>query len=196
MDDFAGNWRARTRLRFCRLRRKMRARARAGSAAVEFAFVAPIFLLFLMGTIEVGVMFFADFTLQNATVDASRLIRTGQVQQASMQASDFRTQVCNEIKMLLSCDAGTLQIDVETYPTFAAANYTNPLLANQTLDPALQNFNTGAECSIEMVRVFYKWKVFTPLLDTFMINMAGNYHLISATVAFRNEPYSTQVAGC
>ena len=46
---------------------------------LEFALVAPVFFVLLMGTIEIGVMFFGDFVLQNATNDAARLVRTGQV---------------------------------------------------------------------------------------------------------------------
>ncbi|HUO98449.1 MAG TPA: TadE/TadG family type IV pilus assembly protein [Rhizomicrobium sp.] len=173
----------------------MRSKSRAGSAAVEFAFIAPIFVLLLMGTIEVGVMFFAEFTLQNATVDAARQIRTGQVQLANMTQAQFRQLVCNEISALMPCNAN-LQIDVETYANFAAASFSSPLQADQTLNPNLDNWAPGAECSIVLVRVFYTWTVFTPVLDSFMINMAGNKHLITATAAFRNEPYTTAVAGC
>ena len=56
----------------------MRADANKGSAAVEFAMVAPVFFLILMATIESGVIFFGQSVLQNAVNDAARLVRTGQ----------------------------------------------------------------------------------------------------------------------
>ena len=188
-------WRTHTRERVSRIAARMRARARAGSAAVEFAFIAPVFFVFLMGTMEVGIMFLGQFTLQNATTDAARQIRTGQAQLGAISQTQFRQLVCNEASPILACDAN-LQIDVQTYPSFAAANFTNPLKADQTLNPSLNNWAPGTECSIVLVRVFYTWDVVTPLLTPFMVNMAGNKHLLSATVAFRNEPYTTAVAGC
>jgi len=173
----------------------MHAQACTGSAGVEFAFIAPVLFIFLMGTLEVGVMFLGDYALQNATNDAARQIRTGQVQLGNVTQAQFRQLVCNEITPFLQCGAN-LQIDVETYPSFAAANYSNPLQANQTLNPALTNWQPGTECSIVLVRTFYTWQVVTPILTSFMVNMAGGNHLLYATVAFRNEPYTTQVAGC
>jgi Flp pilus assembly protein TadG len=181
--------------RASRIAARMRATARAGSAAVEFAFIAPVFFVFLMGTMEVGIMFLGQFALQNATIDAARQIRTGQAQLGAVTQAQFRQLICNEAGPILACDAN-LQIDVETYPSFAAANFAGPLQADQTLDPNLNNWAPGAECSIVLVRAFYTWTVQTPVLTPFMVNMAGSKHLMSATVAFRNEPYTTAVAGC
>ena len=65
--------------RVCRiLRRRLRADSRKGSAAIEFAFVAPVFFVLLMGIFEAGIMFFAQAALQNAVTDLGRQIRTGQ----------------------------------------------------------------------------------------------------------------------
>ena len=185
--------RAREKLR--RLAQRMRARSRAGSAAIEFAVIAPIFFVLLMGTIEVGVMYFAQFTLQNAVTDAARLIRTGQVSTANMTQTQFRNSICAEISPLLSCSAN-LQIDVETYSNFSTASFPSPLTGSNTLDPTLNNYAPGAVCSVVVVRAFYIWQVATPLLTPFLTNMANNSHLLSATAAFRNEPYTTGVAGC
>ena len=181
-----------------RLRRnaqRMRKAARAGSAALEFALIAPIFFVLLMGTMEVGIMFFAQFTLQNAVMTAARTIRTGQVATANMTATQFRTAICNQISPILACD-GNLQIDVESFSNFSSVNFASPLTASNTLDPSLANFSTGTVCSVVLVRAFYTWSVVTPLLTPFMVNMANNEHLLTATAAFRNEPYNASVAGC
>lgn len=173
----------------------MRGAARAGSAALEFALIAPVFFILLMGSIEVGVMFFGQMVLQNATNDAARLIRTGQVASANMTAAQFRTTICNKISPVLACDS-KLQIDVQAFSNFSSAGYANPLTANNTLDPNLTNFAPGSVCSVVLLRAFYTWSVVTPLLTPFLTNMANNQHLMSATAAFRNEPYTTGVSGC
>ncbi len=62
--------------RWEKLRRRLRADSQKGSAALEFAMVAPVFFVLFMGIIEAGIMFFAQSVLQNAVTDAGRLVRT------------------------------------------------------------------------------------------------------------------------
>lgn len=173
---------------------RLRVRARSGSAMLEFAFIAPIFFLFMMATIEVGIIYLGNFVLQNATNDAARQIRTGQVT-ASSGAATFRTLVCNKISPLLACDSN-LQIDVETFTSFGAATITNPINTNGTLNANLNNFQPGTVCSIVLVRAFYTYPVATPLLTPFLVNINSTQHLLTAAAAFRNEPYNSGVAGC
>jgi Flp pilus assembly protein TadG len=187
---------------FCR---RLRADANKGSAAVEFAMVAPIFFLLLMGTIEAGIMFFAQSALQNAVNDTARLVRTGQTPCFTtsagvcqpMTSAQFQTQLCSEVSTLLQdCTTGGLQFDVNAYPAgFGGATNSSPLDASKNL-PTLTAFNVGNPCDVVLVRAFYKWPVFTPMLNYFMANMAGNYHLLATAAAFRNEPYNNNVAGC
>jgi Flp pilus assembly protein TadG len=168
---------------------RMRRDARKGSAAVEFAFVAPVFLLFLFGILEAGIISFGNAELQHATDDLARLVKTGQVQSASMSAATFRTTLCAEITPLFACDSN-LQIDVESYSSFSSASFSNPIKSDGTLDPTLDNFSPGNAGDIVLVRVFYTWNILDPLLKPFFKNMSNGDRLISATVAFRNEPFS------
>lgn len=47
--------------------------ARQGAAAVEFALVAPVFLIFLFGTMELGRLAMARNVITNASREAARL---------------------------------------------------------------------------------------------------------------------------
>lgn len=185
----------RIRVRLRRIARRFRARAQSGQASIEFAFIAPIFFVLLLGTMEVGIMYFAQFVLQSAVTDAARQIRTGQVAAAGMTQTQFRTYICGDISPILACDSN-LQIDVESYSNFSTATIGSPLLTDNTLNTALNNYSPGTVCSVVVVRAFYTWSVLTPLLTPFMVNMANDQHLLTATAAFRNEPYTTGVSGC
>lgn len=195
VTGFAKTWRARTGERLSRIAVRMRAGRRAGSAAIEFAFIAPIFFLFLMGTMETGIIFLGDMVLQNATNDAARQIRTGQVTLSAMTKDQFRQLICTKIGPLLHCDTN-LQIDVENFPNFSAVALPSPVRADGTIDPALNNWAPGTACNIVLVRSFYTWTVATPLLTPFLVNAANNKHVLSAASAFRNEPFTTAVTGC
>ncbi|HEX4634770.1 MAG TPA: TadE/TadG family type IV pilus assembly protein [Rhizomicrobium sp.] len=189
---------------------RLRADAR-GSAALEFAMVAPVFFLLLMGTVEAGVIFFAQSSLQSAVNDTARLIRTGQSACFSLDSNNlcktmttdqFRTKVCSEVGSLLQkCNVDTngnsnLQFDVTDYPAgFAGVTISSPLNAQRNL-PKLTTFNTGSPCDVVLVRAYYQWPVITPLLNFFLANMNGSYHLLATAAAFRNEPYTTTTGGC
>jgi Flp pilus assembly protein TadG len=177
-------------------RARMRRDSTRASAAIEFGIVAPVFFILLMGIIENGVIFFAGSTLQYATNEAARWVRTGQASSNATTQAQFRTQICNNVSPLLACDSN-LQIDLESSTTgFSGASYSSPTDAGGNLNSSLDNYSTGTYCQVELLRVFYTWKVLTPGLSVFLTNITGGYHLISATAAFRNEPYSTAVAGC
>ena len=187
--------RCRKSLRRRKLLRRLRRDASKGSAAIEFAFIAPIFFVLLMGTMEAALIFFAQATLQNAVTEAGRLVRTGQVQGDGLTQGQFRTKICDAVAPLLACD-GNLTVDVESFGAYGGLSYSPPLDASGNVNAAMDNFAPGAPCSVVLVRAFYTWQVFSPGLNWFLVNMAGNYHLLSAASAFRNEPYTNNVAGC
>jgi Flp pilus assembly protein TadG len=193
---------------FCR---RLRADADKGSVAIEFAMVAPVFLLILMATIESGVVFFAQTTLQNAVNDAARLVKTGQTacfskdaggSCVSITADEFRKQICDEVITLLhTCnkDAGgnsNLQFDVKAYSAgFGGVSNSSPLDAGGDL-PNLTAFDTGKACDVVLVRAFYRWPIMTPGLSFLLANMSGSDHLLTTAAAFRSEPYVNNVGGC
>jgi len=182
------------------LTRRLKRRGDSGSAALEFAFVAPVFFTLLLGIIQAGIVFFAQETLQNAVFDSGRQIRTGQSQSVNLSQTQFRTQICNEVAALLDCTASTngvslLQFDVQAYPSGFTGNMNSSPLVNNDLPP-LNTFNTGTACDVVLVRVYYKWPIQAPMLDWFLVNMANNSHLLAAATAFRNEPFTNQNGGC
>jgi len=197
--------------RFQRFCRRMRADANKGSVALEFAMVAPVFLLILMATVESGVMFFAQTTLQNAVNDAARLVKTGQTTCFStdstgkclgITADQFRKQVCDQVVILLhACKKdpsgnSDLQFDVKAYGTgFGGVSNSSPLGADGDL-PNLTDFDTGTACDVVLVRAFYRWPIVTPGLSFLLANMRGTNHLLATAAAFRSEPYINNVGGC
>lgn len=189
--------------RFRKLRARMRADAEKGSAAIEFAFVAPVFFVLLMGIFEAAIMFFSQAALQNGMSDMGRYIRTGQVNChtssngncVAMTKVQFRTMLCSRITPLIACDAN-LQIDVQKFTDYGSVSFDAPLKADKTLDPTLNRYDTGTACEVVLARAFYTWSVATPVLSWFLVNMAGNKHLVTAATAFRNEPYNSAAAGC
>lgn len=182
-------WRLAARLR------SMRARRIDGVAAIEFAFVAPPFLVLFLGMFEAGLIFFAGATLQSAVDVASRHIRTNDLAATAQTApAVFRKVICDNA-LFLTCTG--IQIDIETRPDFSTASFNSPLTKDGQLDPKLSQSAPVAACQVVLVRAFYEWPTFTPMLSLLLGNLRDGNHLLVGTSAFRAEPFdTTKVTGC
>jgi Flp pilus assembly protein TadG len=168
-------------------------RSCSGTVAIEFALIAPVLALFLFGIIETGVIFFAQSTLQNASDDAARLIRTGQAQNNGMTQAQYVQQICSEMTGLFSatnCTAN-LQVDMQSFSDFSGAGYNNVMNNNGSLNDKQMQYLTGGACDVVLVRAFYPWSIMTPLLAPLLANMPNGQFLLTASAAFRNEPYAS-----
>ena len=180
--------------RMRRFRERLRTHSNTGSAIIEFAVIAPVFFLLLFAILEIGIIYFAQSALQYGTNDIARMVRTGQTSAQGVTQDTVRQRVCTDIAPLIPCD-NDLNVDVEAFTNFSNVNFSNPLGPTGDMQ-SLNNYNPGTACTTVLVRVFYAWPVFTPILTPFLSNMAGNKHLLYSAAAFRNEPYALGLAGC
>ena len=162
-------------------------RNRRGSAAVEFALVAPVFFALLFAIIETAIVFFAGQVLETVTQDSARMIMTGQAQTGSYTQGQFKTYVCGKIGVLFDCTNG-IYIDVQSYPAFSSVTITDPIDAGKNFVPNMQ-YSPGGPGDIVVVRLFYQWPLFVTGLGYNISNLTGSKRLLAATAAFRNEPY-------
>jgi Flp pilus assembly protein TadG len=161
----------------------------AGASALEFALVATPLILLLLAILQVGVVYFATFSLEGATDRGARLIRTGQAQLQGFSADQFKTEVCKQLTAPLTCSG--LKLDVHSYPNFsaAAANMTSPLGSDGNMKTDF-SYDPGGAGDVVVVRAFYPLDIGAVLpADISLSNMAGGDRLLVATAAFRNEPY-------
>ena len=165
-------------------------RAREGAAAVEFAIVATPFLALMFGILDLGLVFLVSTTLENAVEEASRKIRTGELQTSGGTASTFETSVCDELSWLGTDCSSALHVDVRTFETFASVTTSDPT-TDGAFDDSKTQFSTGGSESIVLVRVYYEWGLMAPLMNPGLKNLANGKRMISATATFRNEPYAS-----
>jgi Flp pilus assembly protein TadG len=162
-------------------------RSRRGSVAVEFALVAPVFFALLFAIIETAIVFFADQVLESITQNSARMIMTGQAQTAAYTQAQFKTYVCGQIPALFSCN--NVYVDVESYPTFSNVTINSQIDGSGSFVNNMQ-YNPGGPGDIVVVRLFYQWQLYVTGLGYNISNLAGSKRLLTATAAFRNEPYN------
>ena len=82
----------------------------------------------------------------------------------------------------------SLHIDVQTYDSFAAVPTTDLIVSGQ-FDTTNFKYLIGTGSKIQMVRAYYDWPMFTPLLQAGLKTLSNNDAVITAKVVFRNEPF-------
>ena len=164
-----------------------------GFTAVEFGMVATPFLMFLFGIINVGLLYFTTFTIENATEGAARAIRTGQAKTANWTKEQFKTQVCNRVPSFVDC-ANKVRVDVQvvaegTDPTPATGTSTSGSTTTMKTDAQMSYPGSFSGGQIVMVTTFYQWDLAKALPFLKFQGLSDGSKLIRATVAFKNEPF-------
>lgn len=167
---------------FLRLLRK----DQSGASAIEFGIVAAPFFALLFALIEVSLVFFGSFTLENAVDNAGRLIRTGQAQEAGMGAEQFKDAVCADVYALFNCTEG-VKVEVQNFQDFQSITLDDPLDGGKLKEN--YPFSMGNGGDVVVVRVFYEWDLTAKMPGVGLGNMANGNRLLAAAATFRNEPF-------
>jgi hypothetical protein len=133
-----------------------------------------------------AIVFFAGQVLETITQNSARMIMTGQAQAAAYTATQFKTYVCGQIPALFTCDK--VYVDVQSYPAFTSVTINSQIDASNNFVNNMQ-YSPGAAGDIVVVRLFYQWPLFVTGLGYNIANLAGSQRLLTASAAFRNEPF-------
>jgi Flp pilus assembly protein TadG len=166
-------------------------RNRRGSAAIEFALIAPLFFVLLFAIMETALMFFAAQVLETGTQDSARLMLTNQAQNSAMTQAQFKQDLCGRVTVLFTCQ--NMVVNVKAYPPntlIPASDLANPVVAGSFVSTSVYQMPNPGDTV--MVRTFYQWPLFVTQLGYNIANLGRNTsnakRLLAATAAFRVEP--------
>lgn len=160
----------------------------AGSAALEFALVAPMLLALLLGTIETGWIMTQNIMLERALDMTIREVRIGSFQNPTLER--VRDTVCDRASVLADCQAS---LALEFLPITTQADYptdaTRCMTRGEEPQPVLR-FSTGKSEQLVFVRACFIVKPITPMLDLLLALPADEQgeHRLIAKSGFMNEP--------
>ncbi len=175
---------------FRRLLRRLLRDVRGGEA-IEMAIVGAPFIALMFALLELGLVFLVSTTLENATDEAARRIRTGELQTAGGDASTVKSAICAEMDWLGGSCSSKLNLDVRTFTSFAGQSAPPDPVAGGAVKPGNFCWDPGGAGSIVLVRAYYTWPLVLPVLNAGLKTTgAGNNRLITSATSFRNEPYS------
>src|SRR3984957_5132461 len=82
----------------------------AGSPAVEFALVFPIFIGVVLATLQAGTIFLAKAYFESGAEAAARVVLTNQTT-GTMTAAQFKTEICDQLTALFNCAQVTVELE-------------------------------------------------------------------------------------
>ncbi len=165
---------------------------RRGSAAIEFAMIAPLFFALIFAIIETAMVFFAGQVLESGTADSARMLFTNQAQGNSWDQNAFINDLCPRVSVLLDCSG--LYVDVKSYAAGTPANLTDPINAQGQFVTTSFSYSPppANSANIVVVRTYYQWPLFVTRLGYNLANIGSgsdsSKKLLAATAAFRIEP--------
>ncbi|HEX4767468.1 MAG TPA: TadE family protein [Lichenihabitans sp.] len=177
--------------------------AKAGSAAVEFAFVGGVAIFLVIEAMQTGFYFFVSASLDRATTKAARQILTGGVSGQGLTALQFRSQVlCPLLPSLMPC--ANVVTNIQTVPEGTSPNgFYSFVKSDQSgiIMPTMDNNKTsyciGTTGSYVYIQVFYAMPTMSPAW-TALSSASWNgsaVHFVGAYAAFKNEPFQGSAQG-
>lgn len=165
------------------------ARDTRGTATVEFVIVAPMFLALVFSTFEAGWLMTKSMMLERGLDLVVRDIRLGL--SANMTPAQFRTEVCNNTKILKNCEQ-TMMLELVNANVPATIAASSPMCADrtQTIDLDAPSFSQGNRSDILFVRACV---IVDPLFPGLGLGLqlpkdaSGGFQMIAFS-AFVNEP--------
>jgi len=186
-----------------------------GTAAIEFAFIASILALLIIGTMEVARILFATSVLEGGLREAARFGITGQ--ELDQDAREARV-----VEIVRAHGAGVVNVTAEdvkfkSYDNFSSIGVPEPFVdsddggpndngtydsgeaftdvnCNGNWDPDQGQPGMGAGNEVALYIVDYDLPLMTGMFSTAM-GQDGKFKIV-ASVAVRNEPFSGTTPGC
>jgi Flp pilus assembly protein TadG len=174
----------------------------SAGAAVEFAFVAPVMLLFVIGIVEVAMVLFTWALLEGGVREAARYGITGYTLAGQTREQLMRAIVGKYTVGMV--DMSKVTVTSLTYKSFANigqpepfndANHNGTRDAGETYtdvngngkwDADMGASGAGGPGDVVVYTVSYNW----PLMTGYLAQQMGLYIPLSASYAVRNEPWS------
>ncbi len=147
----------------------------------------PFFLL-LFGILEIGLLLLLDAVVETSVSSTGRLVRTGQAQQQTLTADDIKQKLCQNMSIFSADCPARAFVDIQVVDNFTDPVAPDPL-ASGVFDPSKLTYDPGGPGDRVLVRIWYEQPIITPLIAQAVSRTDNRKIYLTASLAFRNEPY-------
>lgn len=160
--------------------------ARSGNVMIEFALLAPVFFMLVIGLIEFVLFQYKTYALNHVVYEATRNLQTGEVQTASNMEAAFRQEACDKAGVLIDCNA--IVFDVRAFDNLSDVTYPPPTFDEDGL-PDNFVFEPGGPNEYSVVRASLQHQFITPFMDELFQIGPDLPAIVNAFTIVKNEPW-------
>lgn len=174
-----------------------------GVTALEFAIVAPVFMLLLFGIVEFALIMMVYNVMEGATASSSRLGKTGYVVGGLTRQQTIINVITDRAGSLIN--PAQLSVTSKFYKQFDQINDPEPytdsnsngtwntgetytdINGNGQWDPDMAASGYGSAGDVVVYEVSYPWPISVPIISS-LVGTNGIYTITTHAVV-KNEPY-------
>ena len=159
---------------------------RDGNVMIEFAMLAPVFFMLILGLVEFVLFQYKTYALNHVVYEATRNLQTGEVQTAANMEEAFRDEACAKAGVMVDCNA--IAFDVRAFDNLADVTYPPPTFDEDGL-PDNFVFEPGDANQYSVVRATLQHQFFTPFMDELFQMGPDLPAIVNAFCIVKNEPW-------
>ena len=159
--------------------------------------IAAPFTFMVFAIIQLALHFMVQVTLDNATAQAARELRTGHDANGNAVVADgasdtagqqaFVSYICSNMSWLQTpCASGNLVLDVRPLTSYGTTPGSPTINSNGSVANAC--FYSGSAGTPVEVRTYYRWQMVTPALMQSLQTYSNGVSEIQSTEVFQVEP--------
>lgn len=166
--------------------RKKLQSARGGNVMIEFALLAPVFFMLIMGLVEFVLFQYKTYALSHVVYEASRNLQTGEVQSAADMEAAFREEACDKAGALIDCNA--IYFDVRSFKELNEITYPPPHFDEDGI-PDNFVFEPGEANEYSVVRASIHHQFVTPFMADLFKMGPDMPAIVNSFCIVKNEPW-------
>ncbi|MDP3493828.1 MAG: pilus assembly protein [Hyphomonadaceae bacterium] len=166
---------------------KRLSREEGGNVMIEFALLAPIFFMLVMGLVEFVLYQYKSYALNHVVYEATRNLQTGEVQAATNMRQKFEELCAESAGPLMDCME--IQWDVRKYDRLNEMEFP-PIIYDEDGLPSNFIFDPGDANQYSVVRATIHHEFITPFMDRLFQMGPDQPAIVNSFSIVKNEPWT------
>ena len=165
---------------------KRLSKEKGGNTLIEFALLAPVFFMLVMGLVEFVLYQYKSYALNHVTYEAARNLQTGEVQSSANMLQAFKDVVCAHSGLMIDCNE--IYFDVRSFDAIKDITYP-PVTFDSEGKPTNFKFEPGGANKYSVVRAAMHHQFVTPFMDKLFRMGPDMPAIVNSFSIVKNEPW-------
>jgi Flp pilus assembly protein TadG len=167
--------------------RKNLSKEKGGSTLIEFAMLAPVFFMMIMGLVEFVLYQYKTYALNHVVAEAVRNLQTGEISVAGNTTQAFLDEMCAHSGLMIDCHE--IDYDVRHYDKLEDIEFHEPTFDEEGRATNF-GFDPGGANDYTVVRASMPHTFITPFMNQLFGIGPDKPALVNSFSIVRTEPWA------